>query len=106
MLWREARQRKGEREGSKSEAEVLHAVTHGGGWGDPFGFHYTSVDGGFTWVAHSRAKVYQNVVEMGGTRMGEKKILSRRERPHVVLDKRGTLLALTNGVSEAWPCRG
>ena len=68
MLWREARQRKGEREGSKSEAEVLHAVTHGGGWGDPFGFHYTSVDGGFTWVAHSRAKVYQNVVEMGGPR--------------------------------------
>ena len=28
---------------------VLHAVTHGGGWGDPFGFHYFSDDGGWTW---------------------------------------------------------
>ena len=25
---------------------VLHCVTHGGGWGQPFGFAYFSTDGG------------------------------------------------------------
>eukprot|EP00937_MAST-01D_sp_MAST-1D-sp2_P005331 g5331.t1 len=79
---------------------VLHAVTHGGGWSDPFGFHYWSTDGGNTWLG-TGSKVYQNHVQL---RDGGEKILSRRERPHVVLGKGGKLLALTNGVSEAWPC--
>jgi hypothetical protein len=39
-------------------------------------------------------------VELAG---GGQKILSRRERPHVVLDKAGIPIALTNGVTEAWP---
>jgi hypothetical protein len=81
--------------------EVLHAVTHGGGWGDPFGYHYFSTDGGFSWGGKQR-KVYDNTVEFSGTRPSL--ILSRRERPHVVLDANGELLALTNGVTEAWPC--
>jgi hypothetical protein len=87
--------------GPAATVEVLHAVTHGGGWGDPFGFHYWSTDGGFTWSGTNN-KVYENIVEMkdGSTH----KILSRRERPHVVLDGKGNLIALTNGVTEAWPC--
>ena len=32
------------------------------------------------------------------------KILSRRERPHVVFDAKGQPVALTTGVTEAWPC--
>lgn len=80
--------------------EVLHAVTHGGGWGQPFGYHYFSVDGGFTWSGTGK-KVYENVVELAS---GGSKILSRRERPHVVLNAQGKLLGLTNGVTEAWPC--
>ena len=35
---------------------------------------------------------------------GGQKILSRRERPHVVLGPDRTPIALTNGVTEAWPC--
>jgi len=31
------------------DLDVLHCVTHGGGWGDPFGFHYWSTDGGHSW---------------------------------------------------------
>jgi len=86
---------------SDAPVEVLHAVTHGGGWGDPFGFLYWSTDGGLSWSGTNR-KVYENIVEMadGSTH----KILSRRERPHVVLDANGGLVALTNGVTEAWPC--
>ena len=34
---------------------------------------------------------------------GGQKILSRRERPHVVLGPDRTPIALTNGVTEAWP---
>ena len=70
---------------------------------DPFGFHYFSTDGGFTWGGTGK-KVYQNVVEIAGGGADNKKILSRRERPHVVLDTDGSLVALTNGVTEAWPC--
>jgi hypothetical protein len=81
--------------------EMLHAVTHGGGWGDPFGFHYWSLDGGFTW-AGTGTKVYENKVAVAGG--GPDLVLSRRERPHVVLNAKGKLLALTNGVTEAWPC--
>ena len=104
---------------------VLHCVTHGGGWGQPFGFAYFSTDGGEarpavvfhncllcakisdrlvccwqTWGG-SANKAYENIVELVG---GGQKILSRRERPHVVLGPDRTPIALTNGVTEAWPC--
>ena len=83
--------------------EVLHVVTHGGGWGDPYGYHYWSLDGGSSW-SHvgdfPGPKVYDNKVEVVG---GTQKILSRRERPHVVLDKSGKLVALTNGVQYGGP---
>lgn len=71
------------------------------GWGDPFGFHYYSDDGGYTWGGNNNQKVYENVVELVG---GGSKILSRRERPHVVLGTNGVPVGLTNGVTEAWPC--
>lgn len=77
-----------------------YVLCEGGGWGDPFGFHYWSTDGGFNWSGTGN-KVYENLVEVVG---GATKILSRRERPHVVLDAKGALVALTNGVTEAWPC--
>lgn len=54
----------------------------------------------YTWSG-TKNKAYQNVVEIVGA---GPKILSRRERPHVVLDKAGIPIALTNGVTEAWPC--
>lgn len=53
--------------------------------------------------AGTRRKAYENVVELAGYK-GEKKIMSRRERPHVVFDRQGIPLGLTNGVPEAWPC--
>jgi hypothetical protein len=80
---------------------VLHAVTHGGGWGQPYGFIYYSVDGGYTWEGNNQQKVYENEVALVG---GGSKLLSRRERPHVVLGKTGAPVGLTNGVTEAWPC--
>ena len=82
-------------------AGVLHCVTHGGGWGDPFGFMYYSTDGGWTWHG-TGAKAYENVVQLTG---GGSKIFSRRERPHVVMGRKGEgPIGLTNGVTEAWPC--
>ena len=80
--------------------EVLHAVLHGGGWGDPFGHHYWSIDGGWHWSGNND-KVYTNRVEVVGQ---SPKFLSRRERPHVVLNAQNQPVALTTGVTEAWPC--
>jgi len=82
---------------------VLHCVTHGGGWGAPWGYMYYSIDDGATWGGPTdRAdKAYENLVEVVG---GGQMILSRRERPHVVLGQDGTPIGLTNGVTEAWPC--
>jgi len=39
MIWLD---RSGSEEGGGGSVEVLHAVLHGGGWGDPFGHHYWS----------------------------------------------------------------
>lgn len=58
-----------------------------------------SDDGGYTWGGNNDQKVYQNVVKLVG---GGTKILSRRERPHVVLGNNGAPVGLTNGVTEAW----
>ena len=60
--------------------------------------------GGATWGG-GETKCYENVVELAG---GGSKILSRRERPHVVLDKAGTPIGLTNGGardSRTWPAK-
>ena len=92
MLWSES--------ASEGTAEVLHAVTHGGGWGDPFGYHYWSTDGGWSWTGTGK-KAYGNIVEVEGQTT---KVVSRRERPHVVQDAQGTLVGLTTAVTEAWPC--
>eukprot|EP00466_Bigelowiella_natans_P014949 jgi/Bigna1/126235/aug1.2_g943 len=80
---------------------IVHAVLHGGGWESPFGYHYYTEDG-YTWYGNNNIKVYENIVEQ----VHEKPLnLSRRERPHVVFGKDGkTPIALTNGVTEAWPC--
>ena len=105
MLWYETRAT-ASRDAAQREsaAEVLHAVTHGGGWGQPYGYHYWSLDGGYTWKesGDGDVKVYENTVNVAGG--GVAKILSRRERPHVVLGKGGKPIAVTNGVTEAWPC--
>lgn len=81
-------------------SDTLHAITHGGGWGAPFGFHYFSEDRGHTWRGTGN-KAYQNVVQQQG---GGQIILSRRERPHVVLNAHGAIVGVTHGVTEAWPC--
>ena len=44
---------------------VLHAVLHGGGWGDPYGFHYFSDDGGRTWNGDNRIKNGLIIVNSG-----------------------------------------
>ena len=76
---------------SKTKASASNAPTPAAG----------GADGGLSWAGTGN-KVYQNVVETRGG--GRPKILSRSERPHVVLGEGGALLALTNGVTEAWPC--
>jgi hypothetical protein len=81
---------------------VYHAVLHGGGWESPFGYHYYSQDG-FKWFGNNDVKVYENIVHQAEGLPPRN--FSRRERPHVVLGKDGTTpIALTNGVTEAWPC--
>ena len=108
MIWSEpvaiaASERSGHQSGARAPGEtieVLHAVTHGGGWGDPFGYHYWSTDGGWSWSGTGK-KAYSNTVDVQGQ---NSKIVSRRERPHVVLDGKGNLVGLTTAVTEAWPC--
>eukprot|EP00472_Partenskyella_glossopodia_P005560 CAMPEP_0197526796 /NCGR_PEP_ID=MMETSP1318-20131121/19407_1 /TAXON_ID=552666 /ORGANISM="Partenskyella glossopodia, Strain RCC365" /LENGTH=414 /DNA_ID=CAMNT_0043081137 /DNA_START=30 /DNA_END=1274 /DNA_ORIENTATION=- len=80
---------------------VFHVVLHGGGWNAPFGYHYYSKDG-YKWNGDNRVKVYENIVEQARDKPLN---LSRRERPHVVFGKDGaTPVAVSNGVTEAWPC--
>eukprot|EP00966_Prymnesium_polylepis_P111221 2572846-Prymnesium_polylepis.1 len=84
---------------------LLHVVTHGGGWDSPFGYHYWTtredLDEGKPFHANNKIKAYQNVVEVVDA--ADRKY-SRRERPHVVLGRDGTPIALTAGVTAAWPC--
>ena len=47
----------------------------------------------------------QEEEEGGGTTGTTRSIsVSRRERPHIVLDAAGVPQALTNGVTPSWPC--
>ena len=80
---------------------ILHGLSHAGGW-DPRGGHVWSTDNGVTWKRHDDAPAaYGSRMEfLDGTSISR----SRRERPHLVFDDNGVPLALTNGVTEAWPC--
>ena len=86
---------------------ILHAVFHGGGWESPFGYHFWSTDDGHSWLGHNDVQTYSSAYayamreEEGGMRSVS---VSRRERPHVVLDADGVPQALTNGVTPTWPC--
>eukprot|EP01060_Flectonema_neradi_P040868 TRINITY_DN946_c0_g1_i9.p1 TRINITY_DN946_c0_g1~~TRINITY_DN946_c0_g1_i9.p1 ORF type:complete len:462 (+),score=98.84 TRINITY_DN946_c0_g1_i9:69-1454(+) len=81
---------------------TLHALFHGGGWGQPFGFHYWSTDNGKTWGDHNDVHAYDS--KMTHT-TDPTETLSRRERPHLVFAKDGkTPVALTNGATPVWPC--
>ncbi len=90
MIWRD-----------ETHDDVIHLVTHGGGWGDPYGFQYWSEDSGVTWYGTGN-KAYENNVYVKGR--DDPIILSRRERPHVVLDEKNRVIGMTAGVTEAWPC--
>ena len=86
----------------RDERGVYHSVLHGGGWESPFGYAYWSLDG-VTWHGDNDVKVYENIVETTGG--GPPMNLSRRERPHVAFGKDGTTpIALSNGITQAWPC--
>lgn len=101
---------------------VHHAVLHGGGWGQPFGYHYWSHDEGATWRDRNDVYVYDHVVQVeaeaeeahaqvqkASVHVVEQKLaqlapsrnLSRRERPHVVLGRDAMPIALSTGVTEA-----
>ena len=76
----------------------------------PFGYHFWSVDDGRTWKGHNDVQTYSgaNLVtaaaNVAGDGEGGSVSYSRRERPHVVMSADGVPLALTNGVTPAWPC--
>ena len=84
------------------DESVLHAVFHGGGWNSPFGYHYWSTDDGLTWDGHNDVQVYSS--RSSSSSSSASVSYSRRERPHIVLDANGVPVALTNGVTPAWPC--
>ena len=48
MLWEDAK-------------GVLRCVTHGGGWGDPFGFAYFSTDGGYECIHEHHLAVHSYI---------------------------------------------
>ena len=79
---------------------MLHALSHAGGW-DPAGGHAWSTDGGDTWQRHDDVHAYGSLLLRSD---GSSVSLSRRERPHLVFGEGGLPVALTNGVTEAWPC--
>ena len=82
-------------------ASVLHGLSHAGGW-DSSGGHAWSVDGGRTWQDHNdRVRAYGSLFTYAD---GTYRSLSRRERPHLIVDAHGVPQALTNGVTESWPC--
>lgn len=81
-------------------ASVLHALSHAGHY-DASGGHAWSVDGGGTWQYHNDTQAYSSLIMYTD---GSQQSFSRRERPHLVLDNQGVPIALTNGVTEGWPC--
>ena len=72
---------------------VYHALFHDrSGDGKSHGGHAYSIDG-FEWTYTGVA--YDNVIEYDD---GWKWAFSSRERPHLVMDRKGAPLALTSGV--------
>ncbi|GMI33836.1 hypothetical protein TeGR_g1275 [Tetraparma gracilis] len=72
---------------------------------DPFlyvdpGGHSWSTDGGQTWSTHEDIAAYGSLITYDDGTAG---VLTRRERPHLVLDEAGIPLALTNGATLS-PC--
>ena len=81
-------------------ASVLHALSHAGHY-DASGGHVWSTDGGNSWQGYNDTQAYSSLIKYAD---GSQRSFSRRERPHLVLDEQGVPLALTNGVTEGWPC--
>ena len=81
-------------------ASVLHALSHAGHY-DASGGHVWSIDGGKSWQCHNDTRAYSSLIKYTD---GTQSSLSRRERPHLIMDKQGVPVALTNGVTEGWPC--
>jgi len=79
---------------------VLHALSHAGHY-DASGGHVWSIDGGQSWQSHNNTQAYSSLIMYTD---GSQQSLSRRERPHLVFDEQGVPLALTNGVTDGWPC--
>ena len=88
---------------------VLHVVMHAAGvppWGQPWGFHAWSHDRGATWrlpglqPTGAPFDAYGPRVEIEGQ---PPRVLSRRERPYVVLGPAGIPVALSTAVTEG-PC--
>ncbi|GMH67227.1 hypothetical protein TrLO_g1397 [Triparma laevis f. longispina] len=77
------------------DSSILHGLSHAGGW-DSRGGHAWSLDGGKTWKVHEDIAAYGSLIEYTDGTSG---VLTRRERPHLVLDKKGNPLALTNGAT-------
>ena len=110
-------------------ASVLHALSHAGHY-DANGGHAWSIDGGHTWQHHNDTRAYSSLITytagtfsrtdgafsrtdgtfyrsdgaFSRTDGAFSRSVSRRERPHLVFDERGEPIALTNGVTDAWPC--
>lgn len=85
---------------------VLHVVVHAAGfppWAQPWGFHAWSHDSGTTWrsFASNRHMAYGPAVQIEGQ---PPRVLSRRERPVVILDRTGIPVALSTAVNEGVPC--
>ena len=82
------------------DPQVLHALSHAGGW-DSSGGHAWSTDDGKTWKRHKSVAAYSSLIRYDD---GSEVSLSRRERPHLVFDEAGVPVALTNGATAVWPC--
>ena len=62
---------------------------------ETYGVHYWSLDG-VGWQATSGGKAYASVVQYAN---GQSIDFACRERPHVVMDDRGRVVALINGAA-------
>ncbi|GMH60483.1 hypothetical protein TrST_g5668 [Triparma strigata] len=80
---------------NNNDSSILHGLSHAGGW-DSRGGHAWSLDGGKTWKSHEDIASYGSLIEYTDGTAG---ILTRRERPHLIFDKKGNLQALTNGAT-------
>ena len=78
------------------EAQNFHALFHNMGGCKEVGCHAFSEDG-YTWFLGADA--YTTTIALAD---GTNKTVARRERPHIVLNSKGQIAWLTNGVQDAW----